>query len=135
MTWTFSSETEQQLNDFWTLSRDEVLPYGSKFHFIMVNYIPVNHMYVVHYSINFFSCTTYDITLSEIFTVQNTGIYYLYLVRVGNTALLALMRTSCRISQLCGRYFICLTILIKTFRSLRYWSNLRMALYFWVCIV
>lgn len=62
----------------------------------MVNYIPVDYMLVVRYSINLLSFTAYEITVNEIFAVQ----YIFYL-------LLALITVYfCGIILICGRNFI-----------------------------
>lgn len=79
----------------------------------------------MRYSINLLSFTAYEITVNEIFAVQY--IFYLCLVSVGNTALLALITVYfCGIILICGRNFIDLSFKKKTLN--RDWSNFGMAL-------
>lgn len=80
----------------------------------------------MRYSINLLSFTAYEITVNETFAVQY--IFYLCLVSVGNTALLALITVYfCGIILICGRNFIDLLFFkIKTLN--RDWSNFGMAL-------
>lgn len=69
----------------------------------VVNYIPVDYMCCI--VCNLLSFTAYEITVNEIFAVQY--IFYLCLVSVGNTALLALITVYfCGIILICGRNFI-----------------------------